>query len=177
MISKEAFFIEAISLFCSSLDITIAMSRLLRFLNTVMSADAMMISYIDREMKRIKEVAVATSEKSEYTNESMPLHLDMDELAEKYDKSRPLVINDMANDEITRENFRVEAKKRGVFPDFQASAILLMKSGSESFISLPPGLEDSPGSMRICWGRCRSLLPWWSPIAFNTRKSCACRRC
>ncbi len=136
MISKEKFFVEAISLFCSSLDITVAMSRLLKFLMTVMPAEAMMISYIDTELKRVKEVAVATPEKSEYSNESMPLHVDIDEMVEEYGKSNPLIIEDMAHDELTRENFKVEARKRGYFPDLEASAIMLPLLVDEELIGI-----------------------------------------
>jgi transcriptional regulator with GAF, ATPase, and Fis domain len=125
MISKEKFFIEAISLFCSSLDITIAMSRLLKFLKTVMPIDIMSVGYIDTGLNRIKEVAVATVEKSEFSNYTMPLHLSVDEFEANYDKSKPLIFNDMAFDEVTRHNFKVEARKRGFFPDMQASAMVL----------------------------------------------------
>ncbi len=98
-LSKEQFFIEATSRFCSSLDITVSLGRLREYLKTVMPVDHLALDVYKPELKSIRSVAVAMESESIWLDDLIPVHDKTAQFIEEELKNQPIVINDVASDE------------------------------------------------------------------------------
>ncbi len=124
--SKEQFFTEAIRRFCSSLDITVAMRRLFDYLSTVMPVDILVVGVMEIELKSFREIAVSTSEISEWSNGLHPLHEKTIEIMETESKKKPVLVNDMASDDRMRHTFEMgNHPRREMFSSNEVSSLAL----------------------------------------------------
>lgn len=129
-ISKEKFFIEATSRFCSSLDITVSLARLRGYLKSVMPVDHLALDVYEPELKSIRSVAVAMEGESIWLDDMIPVHDGVAQFIEENVKNKPIVINDVAS----HENL-------GPMLDFVPKKIEPWHDGKVSVIGLPLTIE------------------------------------
>ena len=125
--NKDEFYIEAIRHFCSSLDITVALDRLYKYLKTVMPVDLLGVGVIDVEAKTFKGIANATDTGSDWKNEVHPIHEITIEFIKTQDKKHPFLIDDMSAHEKVGYTFNQAEDKffDEMFPDRKVCSIAL----------------------------------------------------
>ncbi len=96
---QKEFFIKAINLLCSSLDITVAIERFRKHLKTAIPVDNVGISIFEPELKSIRNLIAANDEGAEWRDELIPLHVKTLRFIEKGEFAKPMIINDVATDE------------------------------------------------------------------------------
>ncbi len=95
MINKDAFLFEAIRNFCSSLDISVSLHRLICFLSRSIPLDNIQLVIYEPELKAVREIAQATLEKGEWLNHLFPLSKKEYRYAEKLNMKKPRIVKDL----------------------------------------------------------------------------------
>jgi transcriptional regulator with GAF, ATPase, and Fis domain len=130
-ISKENFFIEATSRFCSSLDITVSLARLRDYLKTVMPVDLITLDVYEQDLKCIRAMAVTKEGESIWVDDVIPLHEKTAKFLEGQKKNHPIVVNDISSNEDLNPIL-----------DLIPSSIRLEHDGKISAIGLPLTIEE-----------------------------------
>ncbi len=98
-LNKEKFFIEAISLLCSSMDIPIAINRLRKFLLDYLPVDHVGLIIYEPELKCTRSIVAATETSAEWLDELTPVPEGVVRFIEEELSNKPILINDLVSDE------------------------------------------------------------------------------
>ena len=98
-INQEKFFIEAINILCSSLDVRLTMDRFWHLIKKHMPVNRLSLGMIEPEFKRIRHIIVTTEEGTEWANESFPASEKAHAFLKTAVQSGPIIIDDMRSHE------------------------------------------------------------------------------
>ena len=96
--SEKNFYIKAINVLNSSLDIVKAMDRFISYIKTVMPIDNIHMGIYESELKSIRNLITTTENGIEWVDELIPLHEKTAEYIENSFDLKPMFINDLALD-------------------------------------------------------------------------------
>jgi transcriptional regulator with GAF, ATPase, and Fis domain len=122
-ISKKNFYIEAINLLCSSLDVVLAMDRFASYLKTMMPIDMLNMGIYEPELKCIRTLVATTDKGIEWIDELLPVHEKTAHYIENGDFLKPILINDLASDKNLGPMLDLAPPKYNIFLDRKISII------------------------------------------------------